>query len=147
MPDLDIHIGGRVFQVACQAGEEPFLRAAAALLDAEAQPLVAQAGRMPETRLLLMAGLMLADRLAGMEDQLRGAEARLREIESRPAPVPERIEVRVEVPVEVPVERLVEVPVEIAVLPHGLADRIARLADEADQLAAALEQRGAEHAV
>lgn len=139
MPDLEIQIGGRAFQVACQAGEEPFLRAAAALLDAEAQPLMAQVGRMPEARMLLMAGLMLADRMAGIEDQLRGAEARLREIESRPRPAPERIEVRVEVPVEVPVEKRVEVPVEIAVLPPGLVDRIGRLADEAEHLAQALD--------
>lgn len=139
MPELDIQIGGRAFQVACQPGEEAFLRAAAALLDAEAQPLIAQAGRMPDSRLLLMAGLMLADRMAGLEDQLRGAEARLREIEGRPAPAPERIEVRVEVPVEVPVDRVVEVPVEIAVLPPGLADRLARLAAEAEAMADALD--------
>jgi cell division protein ZapA len=99
MPDLDIAIGGRTFQVACQAGEEPFLRAAAALLDAEAQPLMAQAGRLPESRMLLMAGLMLADRLAGLEDQLRNAEARLHALESLPPPAPERIEVRIEVSV------------------------------------------------
>lgn len=139
MPDLEITIGGRSFHVACQAGEEPFLRAAAALLDAEAQPLMAQAGRMPESRMLLMAGLMLADRLAGLEDQLRNAEARLHAVESRPPPAPERIEV----PVEVPVDRVVEVPVEIAVLPPGLADRIGRLADEAEHLAQALEARAA----
>jgi cell division protein ZapA len=144
MPTLDITIGGRSFQVACQPGEEGFLRAAAALLDGEARPLMAQAGRMPEARMLLMAGLMLADRMAGLEDQLRGAEARLREIEGRPRPAPEPVEVRVEVPVERVVERLVEVPVEVAVLPPGLADRIGRLADEAEALAEALEaQAGA----
>ena len=64
MPELTITIGGRAFPVACQEGEEHFLRAAAALLDAEAQPLVAQMGRLPESRLLLMAGLMLADNVA-----------------------------------------------------------------------------------
>ena len=62
MPDVDIVIGGRTFQVACQPGEEQFLRAAAKMLDAEAQPLVAQMGRRPESRMLLMASLMLADR-------------------------------------------------------------------------------------
>ncbi|MEH6773053.1 MAG: cell division protein ZapA, partial [Cereibacter changlensis] len=42
MPDLSITIGGKSFEVACQPGEEPFLRSAAAMLDAEAQPLVTQ---------------------------------------------------------------------------------------------------------
>jgi cell division protein ZapA len=143
MPELDIRIGGRSFAVACQAGEEPFLQAAAALLDAEAAPLVAQAGRLPEARMLLMAGLLLADRMAGLQEQLRNAQARLADLESRPAPAPERIEVRVEVPVQVPIEVPVEVPVEIAVVPPALVSRIAALADEAEGIAEALEMRAA----
>ena len=39
MPEVVIVIGGREFPVACQAGEEHFLRSAAAMLDAEAAPL------------------------------------------------------------------------------------------------------------
>lgn len=133
MPEIEIMIGGRPFQVACQPGEEDFLRTAAALLDAEASPLVAQAGRMPEARMLLMAGLMLADRMAGLEDQLRQAQTALRAMESLPPPAPERVEV----PVEVPVEVRVEVPV----LPPGLADRLAAMAAEAEAVADAAEER------
>jgi len=33
MPEVNIEIGGRTFQVACQTGEEHFLQSAAALLD------------------------------------------------------------------------------------------------------------------
>ncbi len=33
MPEVQIKIGGRPFQVACQEGEEHFLQAAAQLLD------------------------------------------------------------------------------------------------------------------
>jgi len=79
MPEVDIHIGGRVFQVACQEGEEHFLQSAAALLDNEAQSLADALGRVPETRMLLMAGLMLADKTAGLEEELRKAERRLAE--------------------------------------------------------------------
>ncbi len=56
MPQVEIMIGGRSFEVACQDGEEPFLTSAAAMLDAEAQALSSQIGRMPEGRMLLMAG-------------------------------------------------------------------------------------------
>ncbi|MEM8555838.1 MAG: cell division protein ZapA [Pseudomonadota bacterium] len=70
MPEVTINIGGRSFDVACQEGEQPFLESAAALLDAEAQVLTQQIGRIPELRLLLMSGLMLADKTAGLEDQL-----------------------------------------------------------------------------
>ena len=77
MPELDISIGGRTFLVACQPGEEHFLRSAAAMLDSEAQVLVGQMGRMTDARLLLMAGLMLADKTAALEDELREQKAKL----------------------------------------------------------------------
>ena len=82
MPDIDITIGGRTFQVSCQKGEEHFLRSAAQLLDTEAQPLVTQMGRLPESRMLLMAGLMLADKTAAVEDELRSLRARAAELEA-----------------------------------------------------------------
>ena len=42
MPEVDISIGGRKFQVVCNEGEEHFLHSAAAMLDIEAQPLIEQ---------------------------------------------------------------------------------------------------------
>lgn len=81
MPDLEITIGGRNFTVTCQAGEEPFLQAAAKLLDEEATPLQDKVGRLPDVRLLLMAGLMLADRTATLEEDLRRTKARVADME------------------------------------------------------------------
>ena len=75
MPEVKIEIGGREFDVACQTGEEHFLRTAAGYLDVEAQVLVGQIGRIPAERMLLMAGLMLADKMAGLEDKLRAAKS------------------------------------------------------------------------
>lgn len=126
MPEVTVEVGGRGFTVACQEGEEEFLRAAAALLDAEAAALVAQIGRMPEARMLLMAGLMLADRTASVEDQLRSARAALAEREAELAQLRARPAQRVEVPV----------------LPVGLAERMAELAARAEALAARAEERG-----
>lgn len=116
MPELEVTIGGRPFRVACQDGEEHFLRAAAQMLDAEAQPLLSQLGRLPETRLLLMAGLMLADRTAAVEDELRGLKARLAEIE---AAGPARVEV--------------------AVIPPAVGEMLAELAARAEALAGQME--------
>ena len=87
MPELDITIGGRTFLVACQPGEEHFLRSASAMLDSEAQVLVGQMGRMTDARLLLMAGLMLADKTAALEDELREQKAKLAASPPAPAPV------------------------------------------------------------
>ena len=71
MADITIAIGGREFEVACKDGEEHFLHSAAAMLDVEASALNEALGRMTETRMLLMAGLMLADKTASLEDQLK----------------------------------------------------------------------------
>jgi cell division protein ZapA len=87
MPEIDVTIGGRSFPVACQPGEESFLLAAAAILDAEAAPIVGQLGRMPETRMLLMAGLLVADRLAGAEEELRRLKSAPPAAPEPPAPV------------------------------------------------------------
>jgi cell division protein ZapA len=82
MPDVKIKIGDREFDVACQEGEEHFLRSAAQMLDTEAQTLLSQIRHLTESRMLLMAGLMLADKTAGLDDQLKLAEQRIIELES-----------------------------------------------------------------
>jgi cell division protein ZapA len=118
MPDVTIKIGGRDFQVACQSGEEHFLQAAAAMLNAEADPLVQQMGRLPEARMLLMAGLMLADKTAAVEDENRQLKLRLAEIESLPKPSPGNVEVPVIPP------QLRETMAEMAAQAEAMAERI-----------------------
>lgn len=122
MPQVEITIGGRNFEVACQDGEEHFLHSAAAMLDVEAAHLASQVGRITEARMLLMAGLMLADKTAGLEDKVKEADAtvahlqaQLNELQSRPA-------ARVEVPV-VPTE-VTDTLAEIAARAEALADQI-----------------------
>ncbi|MEA5160752.1 cell division protein ZapA [Cereibacter johrii] len=121
MPELSITIGGKTFEVACQPGEEEFLHSAAAMLDAEAMPVVEQMGRMTDSRMLLMAGLMLADRMAGADEELRRLRAELAELEARPAPEPERIEV--------------------PVIPAGVKEALAELAARAEAMAERVEER------
>ena len=82
MPNLSISIGGREFEVACQEGEEHFLQSAAQMLDTEAAVLLDQIGRMPEGRMLLMAGLMLADKTAGLQEQLGKTHAQMKQLQA-----------------------------------------------------------------
>lgn len=121
MPQVEIQIGGRSFEVACQDGEEPFLIAAASMLDVEATALSEQIGRVPETRMLLMSGLMLADKTAALEEKLRATEARLRALEAQPAPEPARIEV--------------------PVVPQAVFESLAELAAQAESLADTVEEK------
>lgn len=128
MPEVTIQIGGRSFDVACQPGEEDYLHSAAAMLDEEASVLSDQIGRMPEARMLLMAGLMLADKTAAVEDRIREVEATLAErdaeldaLRGAPGPEPERVEV--------------------PVVPDSVTDTLAELAARAEALADAVEEK------
>ena len=124
MPNETITIGGKSFEVACQPGEEHYLRSAASMLDNEASALISQIGRLPESRMLLMAGLMLADKTAGAEDRVRQLEAELGAVQAE-------------------VERLRAAPAATAAtgLPAGAADRMGALAARAEALADQLESR------
>ncbi|MDP5344723.1 MAG: cell division protein ZapA [Paracoccaceae bacterium] len=128
MPELTITIGARQFQVACQAGEEPYLQAAAKMLDTEAQSVLADMKRLPEARMLLMAGLLLADKTTGLTERLAEAEAEMDALRAEisrlrhaPAPAPQQVQV--------------------AVLPAGLAEALADIAARAEALADHLEER------
>jgi cell division protein ZapA len=120
MPQIEITIGGRNFEVACQEGEEKFLMTAAAMLDVEASPLSTQVGRMPESRMLLMAGLLLADRTAGLEDKVREAEGRLAQAQLEHAASQSGVE-RIEVPV---------MPAEVIDTMSEIATRVEEIAEE-----------------
>ncbi|MEO0744622.1 MAG: cell division protein ZapA [Pseudomonadota bacterium] len=128
MPEVTITIGGRQFAVACQDGEEHYLHTAAKMLDDEAQVLADQVGRLPEARMLLMAGLMLADKTASVEDRVTSVEAKLAErdaelegLRNMGAPEPERIEV--------------------PVVPESVTETLAELAARAEAVAAEIEEK------
>ena len=127
MPEIRITIGGRQFEVACQEGEESYLHAAAKMLDDEARVLSDQVGRMPEARMLLMAGLRLADKTASVEDRIAEVRAELAEREAELTSLrntkiePERIEV--------------------PVVPQGVKDTLAEIAARAEALAAEIEEK------
>lgn len=136
MPEITVEIGGRAFGVACQEGEETYLTAAAALLDEEAQVLSDQIGRVPEARMLLMAGLMLADKTAATEDNLREAEEELATRDARIAALEAELLALREAPPPAP-ER-----VEVPVVPPVVTDTLADLAAQAEALAEVLDEQG-----
>ncbi len=81
MPDLSVTVCGREFPISCGEGEEEQLLAAAALLDSESRALLKKDERLTEQRMLLMAGLVLADRATGLQRDLRIERQRVRELE------------------------------------------------------------------
>ena len=77
MPEVEIEVGGRRFEVACQPGEEDYLISAATALDKEASSIGDQLGRLSESRMLLLAGLMLADQAGNLKEKLAKSDADL----------------------------------------------------------------------
>jgi cell division protein ZapA len=97
------------------------------MLDDEASVLSEQVGRMPEARMLLMAGLLLADKTASIEDRLSELRAELAEREA------EILELR---------NRVVEPErIEVPVVPQSVTETLAELAARAESLAAEVEEK------
>lgn len=126
MPNVEFKVGHKDYTLSCQDGEEKLLRRAAGMLDAEARQILDQAGRMPEPRLLLLAGLMLADRTSALEDRAASAERELARLKSNPP--------RIEVPV---------IPAEIGEVMAELAARAEALAEKAEEMLGDEEDRSA----
>ncbi|MEV8466732.1 cell division protein ZapA [Fluviibacterium sp. DFM31] len=124
MPEVTIKIGGRSFDVACQDGEQDFLHSAAKLLDDEISVMADQLGRVPEARMLLMAGLLLADKTLSVQASTETLKAEIAELKSQIVTLESRPAERVEVPV----------------IPAAVGDGLAELAARAEALAEEMEQ-------
>ena len=70
MPLVNVMVNGRAYTIACDDGEEDHLRDLAATVDAKAREVLSSVGLVGDTRLLLMAALLMAD-------EYHGAVARL----------------------------------------------------------------------
>ena len=79
MAHVIVTVNGRPYTMQCPEGEEPHLRDLAELLDSEVQRVKASVGNVGDIRMLVMAGLMVADRLSeaiakiqALEEQVAG---------------------------------------------------------------------------
>ncbi|MGL4590774.1 MAG: cell division protein ZapA [Aestuariivirga sp.] len=79
MAHVIVQVNGRPYTMQCPDGEEAHLRDLAKLLDAEVARVKASVGSVGDIRLLVMSGLMVADRLSeatarieALEEQVRG---------------------------------------------------------------------------
>ncbi|GHF20055.1 cell division protein ZapA [Kordiimonas sediminis] len=72
MAQIQVTVNGKTYPLACAAGEEERLRTLAEYVDNKMTDLSAKLGHVAETRLLLMAAILIADEL---QDALEGAGA------------------------------------------------------------------------
>ncbi|HET9715566.1 MAG TPA: cell division protein ZapA [Pseudolabrys sp.] len=74
MAQVNATIAGRQFRLACEDGEEDHLLALAKQIDQRIIDLRRKFGEIGDTRLTVMAALMLADDLAETADKMRRLE-------------------------------------------------------------------------
>ncbi len=79
MAHVIVHVNGRPYTMQCPEGEEAHLKDLAELLDSEVQRVKTSVGNVGDIRMLVMAGLMVADRLSeaiqkiqSLEEQVNG---------------------------------------------------------------------------
>jgi|HubBroStandDraft_2_1064218.scaffolds.fasta_scaffold12566_3 cell division protein ZapA len=88
MPHLDVTVNNRTYSIACADGEEDHLRQLGRIVDGKVRELLSSVGQLGDTRLLLMASIMLADEqmeLAGKLAEKTRELARVSEIKETAA--------------------------------------------------------------
>lgn len=87
MGDVSITVAGRGYRLACDDGQEARLSVLAKRLDAEARAIAARGAAVDEPRLLVMAAIMIADRLFDAEAALAAGGADPAEVDALSAAV------------------------------------------------------------
>lgn len=70
---VNLTISGRIYEIACDESQVARITELGREVDSRAQLLLGQIGNVPDARLLVMVGLMLADELAESREQLKAA--------------------------------------------------------------------------
>ena len=83
MAEVNIKVGERSYTVECDQGEEDAVQSAAKDFDAEAQSILGGVGKVPEAKLLLMAGLMLGGRLKAQEKNFHNQNQKVQALEGQ----------------------------------------------------------------
>ena len=74
MAHVIVQVNGRPYTMQCPEGEEAHLKELAELLDSEVQRVKTSVGNVGDIRMLVMAGLMVADRLSEAIEKIRDLE-------------------------------------------------------------------------
>ena len=82
MIEVELVIGGRTFVIACEENEQEKVKKAAELINNEAEEIQAQLGRLPESKMLLLSALMIADRVIEVEVEMKTLKRTIENLES-----------------------------------------------------------------
>jgi cell division protein ZapA len=81
MAEVSVTINGRVYRMACDPGQEDHLARLGRELDQRISQLRESFGEIGDTRLAVMAAIMVADELAEMKRRLRASEQEIQSLQ------------------------------------------------------------------
>ena len=82
MAQVVVTVNGRAYTMQCNDGEEAHLADLGELLDSEIDRMKDAVGQVGDVRLLLMGGLVIADKLADALKRIEDLEAQIRSIQA-----------------------------------------------------------------
>ena len=82
MAQVVVTVNGRAYTMQCNDGEESHLAELGELLDSEIERIKDAVGQVGDVRLLLMGGLVVADKLADALKRIEDLEAQIRTIQA-----------------------------------------------------------------
>lgn len=95
MAHVIVQVNGRPYTMQCNEGEEYHLKQLAELLDNEVQRVKTSVGNVGDIRMLVMAGLMVADRLSEAIQKIQSLEEQVANLrDAKTAAQMETIEVQ-----------------------------------------------------
>tara|TARA_R110002126_G_scaffold91963_7_gene218558 strand:- start:642 stop:974 length:333 start_codon:yes stop_codon:yes gene_type:complete len=68
LAQVEITINSKNYRIACEDGQESRIASLAAMVDSHVKDLVEQIGQIGDTRLLVMASLLIADELVDLRE-------------------------------------------------------------------------------
>ena len=80
MAQVNLTVNGRVYRMACEDGEEEHVAQLGARFDAAVDELRGALGEIRDQRLMVMAGILMTDRLNDAERRLKRAEQEVRDL-------------------------------------------------------------------
>ena len=83
MVTVTLTINGRDYDMACEPGQSERIQALGRDMDARARWILKQVGNVPDTRLMLMVGLMLADELQECQDKTTNLNGQVEQEQDR----------------------------------------------------------------
>ncbi len=92
MAQVNLSVNGRIYRMACEDGEEDHVSELGERFDGAINELRGVLGEIGDQRLMVMAGILMTDRLGEAEQRLRRAEQDVQTLKDGRADIAMRIE-------------------------------------------------------